>query len=65
VRHGHRRFGPGPYLTGMRPGPGWGGDFPFDVPAVAAIEALDLATPITLLAGDNGTGKVHDRGGDR
>jgi predicted ATPase len=57
VRHRHRRFGSGPYLTGLRPGDGWCDGFPFDVPAVAAIEALDLATPVTLLAGDNGTGK--------
>jgi predicted ATPase len=57
VRHRHRRFGPGPYLTGMRAGDGWRDDFPFDVPAVAAIESLDLDTPVTLLAGDNGTGK--------
>lgn len=53
-----RRFGPGPYLLGLRPDPRhWGTGFPYDVPAVAAIEELDLATPITLLAGDNGTGK--------
>jgi predicted ATPase len=58
VRHRHRRFGPGPYLTGLRKDPGrWGGGFPYDVPAVDAIETLDLGTPITLLAGDNGTGK--------
>jgi predicted ATPase len=58
VRHRHRRFGPGPYLTGLRKDPDrWGVDFPFDVPAVDAIETLDLDTPITLLAGDNGTGK--------
>jgi predicted ATPase len=35
----------------------WGEGFPFDVPAVAALESLDLDAPITLLAGDNGTGK--------
>jgi len=53
-----RRFGPGPYLAGLRKNPDrWGEGFPFDVPAVDAIEALDLDTPITLLAGDNGTGK--------
>ncbi|HEX5782719.1 MAG TPA: AAA family ATPase [Solirubrobacteraceae bacterium] len=53
-----RRFGPGPYLTGLRKDPArWGQGFPYDVPAVAAIEDLDLDTPITLLAGDNGTGK--------
>jgi predicted ATPase len=58
VRHRHRRFGPGPYLTGLRKDPGrWGAGFPYDVPAVDAIETLDLDTPITLLTGDNGTGK--------
>jgi predicted ATPase len=36
---------------------GWGTGFPYEVPAVEAIEELDLDTPITLLAGDNGTGK--------
>ena len=57
MRHRHRRFGPGPYLTGMRRGPGWRDGFPFDVPAVAAIDQLDLDAPVILLAGDNGTGK--------
>jgi predicted ATPase len=58
VRHRHRRFGPGPYLTGLRKDPEkWGTDFPFDVPAVDGIETLDLSAPVTLLAGDNGTGK--------
>jgi predicted ATPase len=53
-----RRFGPGPYVLGLKPDPShWGEGFPFDVPAVARIEALDLGTPVTLLAGDNGTGK--------
>jgi predicted ATPase len=51
-----RRFGPGPYILGFsrefsRPG------FPFDVPAVMAIEELSLARPVTVLAGDNGSGK--------
>jgi predicted ATPase len=42
----------------MRPDPSrWGAGFPFDVPAVAAVERLELDVPITLLAGDNGTGK--------
>jgi predicted ATPase len=53
-----RRFGRGPYLAGLRKDPAhWGAGFPYDVPAVDQIEALDLDTPITLLAGDNGTGK--------
>jgi predicted ATPase len=54
-----RRPGPGPYLLGLERDPdvGWGRGFPYDVPAVAAVEALKLDVPITLLAGDNGTGK--------
>ena len=35
----------------------WGEGFPFDVPAVAAVEELRLDAPVTLLAGDNGSGK--------
>jgi predicted ATPase len=53
-----RRFGPGPYVLGFRRDAArWGEGFPFDVPAVAAAESLQLDAPITLLAGDNGTGK--------
>jgi predicted ATPase len=53
-----RRFGPGPYLIGLRRGPDAPTEgFPFDVPAVARIETLRLDAPVTLLAGDNGTGK--------
>jgi len=53
-----RRFGPGPYVLGFRRDEArWGEGFPFDVPAVAAVESLRMDAPITLLAGDNGTGK--------
>ncbi len=53
-----RRFGPGPYIVGLRRDESrWGAGFPFDLPAVAAAEALRLDAPVTLLAGDNGTGK--------
>src|SRR3954463_6298841 len=53
-----RRFGPGPYLIGLRRAPErWGSGFPFDVPAVAAVEDMRLDAPVTLLAGDHGTGK--------
>jgi predicted ATPase len=53
-----RRFGPGPYLLGLRRvSECWGSGFPYDVPAIAAAEELRLDAPITLLAGDNGTGK--------
>jgi predicted ATPase len=54
-----RRPGPGPYLLGLERNSdgGWGAGFPYDVPAVAAVEDMKLDAPITLLAGDNGTGK--------
>jgi predicted ATPase len=53
-----RRFGPGPYIIGLRrDDERWGEGFPYDVPAVAAVEELRLDAPVTLLAGDNGTGK--------
>ena len=45
-------------MLALRPDPAeWGAGFPFDVPAVAAVEQLRLDAPITLLSGDNGTGK--------
>jgi predicted ATPase len=53
-----RRFGHGPFLLGLaRDGERWREGFPFDIPAIAGIDRLDLGTPVTLLAGDNGTGK--------
>jgi predicted ATPase len=52
-----RRPGPGPYLLGLKRAGAWGEGFPFDVPAVAGVEAMALDAPVTLLAGDNGTGK--------
>jgi predicted ATPase len=53
-----RRFGPGPYLLGLcRDERHWGSGFPFDLPAIEAIESVRLDAPVTLLAGDNGTGK--------
>lgn len=53
-----RRFGPGPYLVGLRRDESrWGVGFPFDVPAVAAVERIRFDAPITLLSGDNGSGK--------
>lgn len=55
-RRDTRRFGPGPYLLGLaRESAGDG--FPFNLPAVATIERLRLEQPVTLLAGDNGSGK--------
>src|SRR3954466_948325 len=55
-RPDRRRFGPGPYVLGLRR-LGAGDGFPFDVPAVEQVERLRLTAPVTLLAGDNGTGK--------
>jgi predicted ATPase len=52
-----RRPGPGPYLLGLKRTDRWGDGFPYDVPAIAAAGEMKLDTPITLLAGDNGTGK--------
>ena len=51
-----RRFGPGPYVLGLRR-LDERDDFPFSVPAVAHIEQLRFDQPVTLLAGENGTGK--------
>jgi predicted ATPase len=55
-RRDTRRFGPGPYLLGLRRLEDRD-TFPFNVPAVAGIEQLRLDQPVTLLAGENGTGK--------
>ena len=50
-------FGPGPYLLGLRRLAERDG-FPFDVlPAVEQVEHLRLTERVTLLAGDNGSGK--------
>jgi predicted ATPase len=57
-RRDTRRFGAGPYLLGLRAtSDDLPAAFPFDVPAVAAVESLQLDTPVTLLAGENGAGK--------
>ena len=56
-RRDSRRFGRGPYLLGLRRTKDWGEGFPFDVPAVERIEELRLDAAVTLIAGDNGTGK--------
>jgi predicted ATPase len=55
-RRDTRRFGPGPYMVGFeREGSRDG--FPFNLPAVATIDRLRLDQAMTLLAGDNGSGK--------
>jgi predicted ATPase len=57
-RHQDRRFGPGPYLLGLeRDKRRWASGFPFDVPAMAAVEQIRLDEPVTLLGGENGSGK--------
>ncbi len=57
-RRDTRRFGRGPFVLGLaRDAARWREGFPFEVPAIAAVEQIDLGTPVTLLAGDNGTGK--------
>jgi hypothetical protein len=65
-RRDPRRVGRGPYLLGLRRvEERWGDGFPFDVPAVAAVERLRLDAPVTLLAGDNGANlpRAHGRAG--
>lgn len=56
-----RRPGPGPYVRSLRrskPTDAWpSGPFPFTVPALEQFVGLTLDAPITLLSGDNGTGK--------
>jgi predicted ATPase len=56
-RDDRRVFGPGPFITGLAGAAPSGDGFPFDVPAVRDVERLRLDAPVTLLAGDNGTGK--------
>jgi len=51
-----RRFGPGPYILGFQR-VNWGEEFPFSGPAVANIEQLSLSASVTVLAGENGSGK--------
>jgi hypothetical protein len=54
----NRRFGHGPYILELRRDEDkWRDGFPFDVPAVADIETLELDASVTLLAGENGAGK--------
>jgi predicted ATPase len=53
-----RTFGPGPYLAGFARDPAqWGTGYPFDLPVMSAIADLRLDAPVTLLSGDNGSGK--------
>ena len=55
-RPDHRPLGPGPFLlgAGVREG---GSGWPFDLPAVGALETLRFDAPVTFLVGENGAGK--------
>ena len=57
-RRDPRQFGPGPYVLGLerRPACPTSG-FPYELPVIAEVEQIRLDRPVTLLAGDNGTGK--------
>jgi predicted ATPase len=55
-RRDTRSFGPGPYVLGLRRLE-YPDVFPFTVPAVAQIEEVRLDRRVTLLAGENGSGK--------
>ena len=52
-----RRFGSGPYLLGLKriDEAGWEEGFPYDV--LEHVHEISLDQPVTLFAGDNGTGK--------
>lgn len=53
-----RRPGPGPYVLGLRPDVDAGrSGHPFDLAVVRHADDVRLDDPVTLLAGDNGTGK--------
>jgi predicted ATPase len=57
-RRDDRKFGAGPYVLGLRWRTDRSGDgFPFDVPAMAAVQQLVLDCPVTVLSGENGAGK--------
>jgi predicted ATPase len=57
-RRRNRSLGPGPYILGFTREPSrWRRGFPFEVPALAAVEELRLDVPVTLFAGENGSGK--------
>jgi predicted ATPase len=58
TRSGAALLGKGPLLRGIRRRTGVDeGRFPFSVPAIRSLEALDLPGPVTLFVGENGSGK--------
>lgn len=57
-RPDRRPFGPGPYLLSARPTEEASLDeFPFTLPAVAALETMRFDAAVTFLVGENGSGK--------
>jgi predicted ATPase len=58
TRSGTGALGQGPFLrTVRRRSGGDEGRFPFSVPAIRSLEALDLPGPVTFFVGENGSGK--------
>jgi predicted ATPase len=58
ARRDRRRFGPGPFLLGLRRDPRRSIlDYRGELPVIAEIERLRFEQPVTLLSGDNGSGK--------
>ena len=51
-------LGKGPFLRTVERRPGRDGDrFPFTVPAIRTLDALDVSVPVTFYVGENGSGK--------
>ena len=58
TRSGAPLLGKGPFLRSIRRRAGADeGRFPFGVPAIRSLEALDLPGPVTFFVGENGSGK--------
>ena len=58
TRSRQRALGKGPFLRTVKRRAGGSEDrFPFTVPAIRALEALDLSCPVTFFVGENGSGK--------
>ena len=58
TRSGSGPLGKGPFLRSVRRrGGGDEGRFPFSVPALRSLVALDLAAPVSFFVGENGSGK--------
>ena len=58
TRSGHGLLGTGPFLRSVQRRAGAAGErFPFSVPAIRALESLELDTAVTFFVGENGSGK--------